>query len=224
MTINDPELYKKLRNGVFDTMYRLVDVTAAATPDILLQPQHFWNSSFHVITFSSARSTNQVENKISLFPDTKYASTAVQFRDGENPLSGVPANYYAYWLHYTYPARPTVANIEHILQWKEAVEITIHDLEDVTITLLRRINELKQLTKLRRLTLCIQDHSYEQVDVQTLIRNMWFLEEIAFVSYHMTKEQVEDFHRRNDVSDKWKSWISGRIIFFKKKEIGLSGR
>lgn len=211
LLVDTPEKYEHLKNGVFDAKYRFIDITATATPDIFLQPQHFSNASFLGLHFISG------PNKISIFPGVKYASALIYFRDGENPLSGVPHNYYAYKLLYTHPAKPTTENIDNILLWKNAEEITVHDESDVSVSLISRVDEFKELEMLRRLSLAIRNDTYERVNVGTLVSYLWFLDEVNFLANRMTDEQIKEFHARNDVSaENWNSWIIIQVIYFQK--------
>lgn len=191
--VDTPAKFAQLKAGHFDGKYRFVDVVPAATPDIFLQPQHFWNVSFIGLHFLSGG------NRISIYPGVQYASALIYFRDGENPLSGVPHNFYSYKLFYTHPAKPTTENIDNILQWKRATEITVHDDSDVSVSLLQRIDELKELEQLERLSLAIQASTYKRVNVTTLVSKMWTLDEVNFLSNAMSEAQIEEFHQTNDV-------------------------
>lgn len=161
-------------------------------------------------------STNEGENKITIFPGS-YPRAEVYFRDGVNPLSGVPKHYGKYSVVYVYPSKPDDENINSILQWKKAINLEIYDQENVVITLLHRIEEFSKLDQLSNLKLAMHDENYKQINVATFIDNLLSLDEITFHGYHMTDKQMKEFEVKNKVPSNWRGFLMGQYIYYKKQ-------
>lgn len=214
LLVDTPEKFEQLKNGVFDDKYKRIEVTSDATPDVLLQPQHFANSTFRSLAFISLDKAG--DNEITISPG-RYAHAAALFRSGENPLSGIPKDYPYYVVTFAYPAVPTDENIDAILSWSRAFKIQISDQEDVAVKLTKRSAELKQLAKLGELHVTMQDDTYEKISVAALIENLPSLFEIDFSGMHMSDAQIKDFEVRNRVPSGWKGWIIGKLIYYRNK-------
>lgn len=187
-------------------------MTAGAHPQVLLQPQYFENSSYYMMTFTS--SSEEGPNQIMIFP--QYSIARINFRDGINLFSGVPRNYRQYTVSYSYPAMPSIENIDSILKWNQALELDIFDLEHVVLTLMDRIDELSKLDSLQKLTLSMFDENYEHIDVATFIENLPSLGEIVFQAYHMSQSQMEEFEAKNKVPSNWKCFRKELYIYYQK--------
>lgn len=179
---------------------------------MLLQPQHFASSTFQGFTFISAHEDG--DNKISMYPSSRRAE--VYYRSGENPLSGVPKHYTAYDVFFTYPAVPTVENVDSILSWANAYQLRISDQEDVAVQLTERSSELRGLASLSELHVTMQDDTYEKISVAAFIENLPALYEVNFSGRHMTDDQMKDFEARNRVPNGWKGWRINKLVYYRK--------
>lgn len=212
--IDTPEKFEQLKAGAFDNKYKRIVVTSDATADVLLQPQHFSKSAFQSLQFIALN--NDGNNTITIWPG-QYSQATIQFRNGENPLSGVPKDYSYYQIDYGYPSIPTDENIDAILSWSRVWQLKIYDQEDVAIKLTQRSAELKQMKGLNELYLSMQDDTYDQINVAAIINNLPALYEIDFTGQHMSSEQMKDFEARNPIPAGWKGWIIGKLIYYRNK-------
>lgn len=215
--VDTPEKFAQLKSGVYDTKYRSVHITSAATPNVLLQPQYFWNSTFRSLSFISFVDDG-TKNSIELLPSPRLGQAVAYFRHGENPLSGLPTNYYTYNVYYAYPAKPTIENIDSILSWIQVYRLSIHDSDDVAVQLTERSAELRRLTQLHDLYVTIQEDTYEKVSVSAFIGNLRSLHEINFYGSQMSTDQMKDFEARNPAPAGWKAWIINKLIYYRKQD------
>lgn len=176
----------------------------------MLQPQHFANSTFATLTFTSTGN-----DTITIFPGRR-GKAQVLFMKGENSLSGLPTRYFEYNISYVQSAKPTTENIDSILQWQRARKISIRDQDDVAISLTQRTDELKKLQQLSLLDLYMQHDTYDKLTVATFIQSLESLDEISFTRNNMTDAQMKEFEATNTVPPNWRSSISGECILYKR--------
>lgn len=206
-------MYELLKQGNFDNIYPAIIVTGDAHPAVLLQPQHFANAtSFDVMAFLGRLGAGKYG--IHIFPQTMRAD--MFFFKGENPLDGVPNHYVKYRIQYIYSSMPSVENIDSILQWTHAQKLEIIDRDDLTISLFRRVNEMRKLKQLRVLTLHVDADTCEEINVAAFINNLASLREIKFLGREMTFKQVEEFLFNNAIPASWHGWLQGRIVYPKR--------
>lgn len=153
------------------------------------------------MTFTSI--TDNGPDTIRIFPESRRA--VINFRNGEIPLSGVPTDYLEYYV--TLPPPLHVASIDSILQWKRVQRLSIRDVNGVALRLSRRIDELKQMTDLGELQLCIQGRTYSRIKVARFIDNLPSLQGIVLTGVHMTKEDMKRFIEMSDIPSNWKTTV-----------------
>lgn len=212
MVVDTPELFEKLKQGLFYEKFFYIKVTHTATPDVLLQPERFEGARFRSIEFVSSTGSS-----IKIYPDIKYFSIVeVKFVDGENTLSGVPKGYFMYNIYYSPSATPTTENIDSILQWTEARKIDIQDYKDVALSLYKRAADLHKLTKLVRLDLVLQPETYEQIQAAEIIKHLPKLEAMTFLGNNgLTGEEILE---HNEPPMRWWVWSAANIATFLKKQ------
>lgn len=116
--VDTPERFELLRRGVYDDKFINVHVTSNATADILAQPRHFANSSFFSLLFEELDAAG---NTWFFINPSSYRRSAFAVLSSSNPLNGLPAHYWYYYI--SYRARPIDENIDTILSWKQAKKI-----------------------------------------------------------------------------------------------------
>lgn len=206
-----------MKEGFYDNRFNHAEVSADAHPDVLLQPQYCANVSIWAIKFVS--STEEGNNTILIHPATQTKGVAeIDFRHGENPLSGVPTNYIHYTVEYMNSAKPTTENIDSILQWKNAYTLRCRDRGDVAVTLFKRIDELSDLTKLRTLELSMEGDKPEQINVATFLNNLTGLRKLCFTFKDKTEKQVKEFELKNKIPLNWRSLVQQKHICYNKLE------
>lgn len=210
MVVNTPESYNKLKLGHFDGMYRYIDVTHQATPDVLLQPHHFEKSTFATLKFISSAGSY-----IKLYPSPKYSLVEVKFASGENPLGGVPKGYAMYNIHYFEKAKPTTENIDSVLQWTQAQKIDIQDQHDVALSLHKRAAEMNKLTKLMRLDLLVHRNTYKQIQASQFAEHMPNLGIITFGG--MDRLTGEEILEKIPAPSNWNGWATQNYAIYHKK-------
>lgn len=216
LLIDTPEKYNQLKQGQCDNKYRYVDITTEAHPDVLLQPQFFWNASFVKLKFIS--SNEYKNNAIQIFPISKRAE--IHFNIGDNPMSGVPNNYNEFFIYYWYPmAIPTDENINSILNWTEATRLRIYENQGhAAIKLMESIDKLDKLTKLNHLTLYMGPHTYDKINVATFIGNLSSLNEIIFIGNDISDDQVKEFMEKNATPSNWRVWTIDNVVTYNKHD------
>lgn len=214
MLVDTPEKLEQLKQGKYNNEY-YIDITSGATPNVLLQPQYFANTSFDRITFTSPN--GDVLNEIEISPNPVHNSAIVNFVNGINPLSGLPTHYTQYIIQFREKSILTAENIESILQWKQARSLFIcADTDNVAGTMITRIDDFGKLDKLTVLTLSMEYDSRAKLKVGTFIKHLPSLRFVTFIGNQMSKKQMEDFQANNEVPANWHNWIAGNYINYER--------
>lgn len=211
-------MFAKLKRGDFDNQYQEVEVYNTATPNVLLQPQNFANSTFPEISF--------IEEGDGIFSMIILSNTAdvqkrayATFTSGINSLEGLPKDYIEYIVDFEYSAIPVHANIDTILGWKMAQKLTVRGKESMVLTFSERIDELSKLSGLSELQFDIGDNSYLGVDVGTFIAKLPTLKAIPFHGQGLTVAELKKLIARNEVPSNWRGSLTiYSIIIYRKIE------
>lgn len=210
LIVNTPEKFAKLKAGAFDGQYYFIRVTSRATPDVWLQPQHFWNSTAHSLTFIEEKGRALIQ----LFPHEGHGRAIVYIWGGEKSLAGVPENYGLYTVQYGPYAEVMPENVDSILTWTNATQLTVN--AEVAASLMKRSDELSGLKGLRGFNVHMDYNTYKTLHVAEMIENLPNLQTILFSCKEMGPEHKADFVKRNKVPAEWTVSSVGREITYRK--------
>lgn len=146
-----------------------------------------------------------------------YNETHVNYKYGENSLSGVSTDFSSYYITYRDRATPTNENIDSMLQWTTAKKIHIIDNNQVAVSLFKRIDELSKFTQLNELRLVLQADTYDQIDVATFITRLPALKEVTFDATKLKKAQRKEFEAKNKIPSNWRLFADKKIFYYMKK-------
>lgn len=197
MIIDTPEKFEQLKAGAFDGKFHYIHVTSSATANVLLQPQHFGNSSALSLTFVDEPSDNFVQ----LFPLEGQGRAVAYFRRGESPLGGLPKNYAIYTVHHAAQAHVTAENVDSILSWTNVYKLIVD--AEIAVQLMARGVELNALEGLYGLYVNVNADTFKRLDVAEFIKHLPTLEGIQFTCSQMTTDDVKDFATRNPAPEEW---------------------
>lgn len=219
MNVIHPDEYAKLKRGDFDNQYRKVIVFKEATPNILLEPVYFANSTFPEIQFMEP--FNHVYNTIELRNTEKVKKSAFAgLMKNINPLEGVPKDYLDYVVHFSLSSIPTDSNVDTMLGWKKAKKLHVYDDGDMVQEFFNRIDELSMLKDLSDLQLDVRDFTYLEVNATTFIENLPSLKQLVFKGFALTEDECKEFLANNQVPSNWRGGLYGpfRTIGYEKIE------
>lgn len=147
-TLETAEQYNQLKAGSSAFDLDIIRVTDRVHADILKEPAHFRNASYHNIVFSIRLSS------VRLFPLDSYVYVHI---DTRTAVFDVPDNYARYAFNFDFMSKLTDAYVDSILKCKNATSLTLefHGKGNLTTKLFRRIDELRAMTQLRYIALPI---------------------------------------------------------------------
>lgn len=147
-----------------------------------------------------------------------YALTDIiaQFYDGEHSLTGIPNDYRRYSVEYKSTAISTMENIDTILQWTNAVQLTLYDMTggQITYTLFQRIDEMSRMKMLEQLKLTLQIDTYDKINLLTFVETFPKLKWIELAASSLSTVQKEKFAAMNPTPLNWRHCINSEVILF----------
>lgn len=147
-TLETAEQYNQLKAGSSAFDLDIVHVTDRVHADILKEPAHFRNASYHEIAFLARLS------RVRLYPLDGSVDVYV---DNKNAEFDVPDNYSRYAYNFDFMSRVTDAYVDSILKCKNATSLTLEfrGHGSLATKLFQRIDELRAMTQLRYIALPI---------------------------------------------------------------------
>lgn len=192
LLIDTPQKYEQLKSGQFSSGYPWIYVTAAAHPNILTEPKHFWNATHQSLHFDDGHG-----NAISLAP-LKRKLVAI-FSTGGNLALGFPDNYKEYQIHHYNQSITTGADLDYMMQWRDAERIAIFDKSGVARQISQRVHDMQPLKNLEQLEFSINPS--DRLNVRLLLEELRKLRSVIFHGIAMTEEQLDAFVNAQDVAD-----------------------
>lgn len=157
-----------------------------------MEPKQFWNSSYQSIYFE-----DELGNAISIAPKQRRLSGI--FSTGGDLTLGFPDNYEEYHIYHYNDSNVTAADLDYMMQWRDAVRVSIFDKSDVPRKLSQRVHEMKQMQHLKQLEFNINPAT--RLNVRLLLEELLELESVVFYGIALTDEQFDAFIDDQDVED-----------------------
>lgn len=157
---------------------------------------------------------NENEAILMLHEDRAVARVA----NGDNMLAKLPASYRTYDIRYesANATATATADLDAILSWKLARQISVKDHSDVAIDMMRRYKELRNLAMLHKLTLVVQRHSYKRLFVRQFLNHVSQLSEVEFVAGEgMTREALQEFVDQQEPPYAYEALLAGDRVIYK---------
>lgn len=211
LRVKTPEQYEQLKQGVFDDKYRTIFVEPEAHPNVVMEAKYFANTTFQEIHF-----TDEAGNVVILFPTTMHLQSF--YFAGEGLYFGLPLHYAGYSIVSDVSVNVTEAELDYIVQWKNAQRLHILDRSDVGYGLLQRIYHLKELKYLSNLTVNVQRKSYKLFTVKTFLTQLESLKQAMFVARELNRYEFKEFVKRLPNVQDWTLKIKGRWISYVKND------
>lgn len=122
-------------------------------------------------------------------------------------------------IKYTGTSVPTVDNIDTILQWRDVGFLAFYDENSLfVIDLLERMDEMRRMTKLKKLRFSLQKETYDIVNIAELIHALPTLNSVELVSIELDDAQKKEFTAKNPAPMNWSTWMDSSIIYYKHDE------
>lgn len=213
LEINTQEEYDMLKSVELNSQNTTIFINSVSHPHLLVEPKYFWNSTHESIHFEDKRG-----NSLALLPKTRDLSAA--FSTGENLTLELPDNYREYNIIYYNTSIATTADIDYMLQWKNAVRLEILGMPEISRALLQRIDEMKEMKHLRRLAFNINS-KVANMTVRPFLEKLPVLDSVSFYGPSLTDEELETFAHSQDVDDlvDWEAYClyGHKEIFYRRQ-------
>lgn len=190
MLIKTPEQFEQLKAGKIGGSYLAIFIEPSIHPDIFSEIKQLSHDKHREVRFY-----DEHENEAIIYPkDGRVVATLV---DGKGLLSYLPCDYRFYEVHSDRNVLTTSADIDAIVQWKIARQITLindNPLDESTVQLFERVAELRALANLNRLILTVHSKSYRKLDVRRFLNHLPMLNAVEFVAgVDMTQQEFQEF-------------------------------
>lgn len=209
--IKTPEQYEQLKAGEIGVGYLAVFMEPSIHPGI-------WNEIPNMVNspHSQVRFYDENDNEAILLINEKKAIAKLSSSD--NMLVKLPSFYQTYDIRYESPdAKTTSADVDAILTWKMAVEISVEDYSDVAVDLMARFEKVRSLDSLKQLTLVVQRHSYKQLFVGTFLSHVSQLEKVEFLAGEgLTSEELQAFVDQQEIPTAYEIHVKSDRVIYKK--------
>lgn len=156
-------------------------------------------------------------NEITIHPISKRV--AAHFFTGGNRTFGIPSDYKTYTIHFDENTKLIPADVDYILQWRNATTLFLRDNSNLAIDLLHRIDEMKEMRDLEELELSVQSNSYVDLFVERFLFNLPALEYAKFTATQLTDKEFEEFMDGLPITVGWIRSIENKQVFYEKVNI-----
>lgn len=216
LLVDTPSKLEQLKSGAIGAGFDAVNITFAAHPEILLQPQYFANTSFTSLTFS----TQYQVDVITIYPG-EFGRVDAFFNDTGVRLDGIPATYQSYYINYKHSGQIPDQSIDTIFTWTNAVELFVshRGTANVALKLQNRAAELAAMEKLQRLALCV--HGYDDaiaIKINEFTENVPSLKLIQFHTINMSDREIGRFAQLSNDPKHFTWVITGYEVLFMQFE------
>lgn len=153
-------------------------------------------------------------NTIEISPVMKHFTA--RFTSGVNMMAQyMPQNYKQYDIHYNKKAVLTAADLDALFACSDAEKVTLGDAFDVNGDLEYRVAGLRNMTKLKTLSVHIAMPRYPTVQMSPFTVNGFRFVDIVLPS-SMTMNQQKLFANAQQVSQKWEMEFNHPVMHFRK--------
>lgn len=190
LLIKTPEQFEQLKAGEIGATYLAIFLEPSIHANILNEVKQLSHDKHREVRFY-----DEHENEAIIYP--KMNSVVATLVEGRKLITYLPTDYQYYQVHSKSNVLTTSADIDAILQWRTAKQITLindNPLDESTVELFQRARELSALSQLNKLILTVHSHSYRKLDVNFFLNRLPSLSAVEFVAGNeMTTEEFHEF-------------------------------
>lgn len=210
ITVDTPEAFEQLKAGKIGTGADDVYVQQGAHPDPLSQ----------VLLFAKARSNSlhfldDDLNKISIWPHTRKAHAFFKTRSS---VSTIPTEYSEYVIKFQDGQNATKADAQRIAHYKWAQLVLVYDNGNVAEYLLEQAEAFAEMRVLYGIYTNVHQHNFRRVEVGRFLETMskQTLRYIAFNVAELSRYDLSEFIRMQDLPDNYRPSTSNGILYFNR--------
>lgn len=133
-------------------------------------------------------------------------------------MNGMPTDYTTYNIHCRDLAWSTERNVDSILTWTLATQLSIYDEGRIAVSMTERGRGLRALTQLRELNLMVNASQYRDVSTAVFIAHLPALHELNFYVGKMSSDDVDIFTSRNPGAADWRITNNYEWVRYEKLE------
>lgn len=153
------------------------------------------------------------KNTIHISPKTKVLNAF--FRFGHQMTLNLPSDYLEYNIVFN-KVEITEADMDYILQWRQATSLIVYDQSDFIYKLSQRIDEFKEFKDLKSFSFDLQLESYEKFKLQSILNGPQSLESVNIYRSSLRPNEFSEFVQKNKYVFKWGSiYYYDRLWYFK---------
>lgn len=195
VVISLPKDLASFKGGNIHSATTFVKVEQSASPTLMDQPKYFSGAANKQIEFVE---TDFRGNRVTLHPLDRKVTT--KYRMGHDLTLGLPADLQKYELTFDFLAELTTADLDYIVTWTNATELTVDDHCDAALGLLRRIDAMSAMVNLSYLQLNVGPNVLERLRLRPFFRNLPGLKRIEFnFSKGISDDDIRAFMKRQDI-------------------------
>lgn len=218
LVIDTIDAYENFKHGIIGDEYDTVVIEKIDHPSLLLEANELSNKPQSMIKIEDNNG-----NRVTLELNTRTVRAA--YRTGANMLPGIPLDYDVYYVAFYDKAEVTDADLDCMLQWKNAVRLTISDHSNVAFRLSQRLEELKQLKRLEYISLDVPAKSYTKLSTKPFLEELKSLNFLAFYGSNVERNEFMAFLASQEPVEGWNAEpIFGRFekwVWFTRKGVDV---
>lgn len=150
---------------------------------------------------------------------TEKGELLASFNSGENLLAPIPSNFQKYSVSIETGVKVTEQEVDHILDWVDAVEIAIADNHEIPHRLSQKPNKLRGMNVLEQFSFAIMPETYSKLQLNNFMRNLPKIRVIKISAFPLNDAQVREFvANQQPLLSGWSLSFENqdKIIVFKK--------
>lgn len=137
---------------------------------------------------------------VNLSPD---GSLSAAIGSAENLILSLPNNYKKYMLAIGTPAAVSNLEVDHILTWVDATDISIADNHEIPHRLSQHPNKLQKMTSLQRFSIAVTTTSYATLKINNFMEHLPSIQQIEIGAYPLSADQIQEFINNQGTLSGW---------------------
>lgn len=145
-------------------------------------------------------------------------SLSASLGSGENLILSLPNNYKKYMLAIGIPVAVSNLEVEHILTWVDATDISIADNHEIPHRLSQYPNKLQEMRSLQRFAIAVSPNSYATLKINNFLEYLPSIQQIEVGAFPLSAEQIQEFINNQGTLSGWKVSLknAGKTISFSR--------
>lgn len=115
----------------------------------------------------------------------------------------IPENYKEYKFSIDYDVILTEVNLNALLNCKSATYLSIYDARDLAYTLMKRIDTLARMTKLKSLKMNINNEYLPHMKLKPFLEQIPSLRFVTFIFQDLREHEVKAYLKDQDIPSDW---------------------